>query len=59
MQPYVYNPKTGVEIAYDDVESFTAKGAYIKSAKLGGFAMWEVGADSQDILLDSIRKTMN
>ena len=42
-------------VSFDDARSFTAKGAYIKSEKLRGFAMWEAGGDSNDILLDSIR----
>ncbi len=32
-----------------------AKGQYIKDAGLAGFAMWEAGGDSSDILLDAIR----
>ena len=37
-------------------ERLAAKGAYIKSTGLRGFAMWEAGGDYHDILLDSIRK---
>lgn len=32
-----------------------AKGSYIQNAGLGGFAMWQAGGDSNDILLDAIR----
>lgn len=42
-------------IAYDDAQSFAAKGKFIASENLRGFAMWEAGGDSQDILLNSIR----
>ncbi|KAF8582525.1 glycoside hydrolase family 18 protein [Ramaria rubella] len=52
---YVYNPTSEVQVSYDDVPAFTAKGAYIKSAGLRGFAMWEAGGDFKDILLDAIR----
>ena len=31
-----------------------AKGNYIKDECLAGFAMWEAGGDSNDILLDAI-----
>ncbi|KAF8510380.1 glycoside hydrolase family 18 protein [Gautieria morchelliformis] len=52
---YVYNPTSQVQVSFDDAAAFTAKGAYIKSAGLRGFSMWEAGGDSQDILLDAIR----
>ncbi|KAI0053163.1 glycoside hydrolase family 18 protein [Auriscalpium vulgare] len=52
--PFVYNPTTQVMVSYDDATSFTAKGQYISQAGLAGFAMWEAGGDSQDILLDAI-----
>jgi len=32
-----------------------AKGNFINDAYLAGFAMWEAGGDSDDILLDAIR----
>jgi len=54
--PYVYNQCTGVMVSYDNAESFAAKGSYIASTNLRGFAMWEAGGDYNDILLDSIRK---
>ena len=31
-----------------------AKGQFIKDAGLAGFAMWQAGGDSDDILLDAI-----
>lgn len=52
---YVYNTTTGVEVSYDNADAFSAKGAFIKSTGLRGFAMWEAAGDSQDILLDAIR----
>lgn len=42
-------------VAYDNVQSFAAKGSFIATNGLRGFAMWEAGGDSDDLLLDSIR----
>ncbi|KAH9168902.1 chitinase [Lactarius sanguifluus] len=53
--PFVYNPKSQVMVSYDDATSFAAKGEYIRDAGLAGFAMWQAGGDSDDILLDAIR----
>jgi len=55
--PFVYNTTTEVMISFDNAKSFAAKGEYIKANGLAGFAMWEAGGDSQDILLDSVRKS--
>ncbi|KAI9444238.1 glycoside hydrolase family 18 protein [Lactarius indigo] len=52
--PFVYNPASQVMVSYDDATSFAAKGKYISDAGLAGFAMWEAGGDSDDILLDAI-----
>ncbi|KAH9057749.1 chitinase [Lactarius vividus] len=52
--PFVYNPTSQVMVSYDDATSFAAKGKYIRDAGLAGFAMWETGGDSNDILLDAI-----
>ncbi|KAG2148689.1 glycoside hydrolase family 18 protein [Suillus bovinus] len=52
--PYVYNETSQVMISFDNVESFAAKGKYIKDTKLRGFSMWEAGGDYKDMLLDSI-----
>ncbi|RDB21041.1 Chitinase A1 [Hypsizygus marmoreus] len=61
--PYVYNPKTEIMVSYDNAQtselsfkSFSAKGYFIKTKGLKGFAMWEAGGDHKDILVDSIRK---
>jgi chitinase len=42
-------------VSYDNVQSFAAKGTYIKNTGLLGFATWEAGGDYKDMLLDSIR----
>ncbi|EAU84319.1 endochitinase [Coprinopsis cinerea okayama7 len=54
--PYVYNRTTEIMVAFDNAQSFAAKGNFIKSNGLRGFATWEAGGDYNDILLDSIRK---
>ncbi|KAI0031321.1 glycoside hydrolase family 18 protein [Vararia minispora EC-137] len=56
--PFVYNPTSQVMVSYDDATSFTAKGEFITQMGLAGFAMWEAGGDSNDILLDAIEKAM-
>ncbi|KAI0784678.1 chitinase [Abortiporus biennis] len=55
--PYVYNETSQVMVSFDNAKSFAAKGSFIKENKLRGFAMWEAGGDSSDILLNSIRKS--
>jgi len=54
MTPYVYNPTTQVMVSFDDAASFTAKGVFIREAGLAGFAMWQSGGDSDDILTQAI-----
>ncbi|EJD05434.1 glycoside hydrolase [Fomitiporia mediterranea MF3/22] len=56
--PFIYNPNTQVLVSYDDANSFAAKGKFISDTGLAGFAMWQAGGDSDDILLDSIREAM-
>ncbi|KAG6854346.1 hypothetical protein C0991_007851 [Blastosporella zonata] len=55
--PYVYNPKTEVMVSYDNARSFDAKGSFIKTNALAGFAMWEAGGDHNNILINAIRKS--
>ncbi|KAJ7639188.1 chitinase [Roridomyces roridus] len=54
--PYVYNTTTEVMISFDNARSFKAKGKFIRSQGLAGFAVWEAGGDSNNILVDSIRR---
>ncbi|KAE9409882.1 glycoside hydrolase family 18 protein [Gymnopus androsaceus JB14] len=54
--PYVYDEDNELMISFDNAESFAAKGNFIQQYGLAGFAMWEAGGDSNDILLDSIRE---
>ncbi|KXN85555.1 Chitinase A1 [Leucoagaricus sp. SymC.cos] len=57
--PFVNNPNSGVVISYDDATSFGAKGRFINSNALKGFAMWEVAGDEHDVLLDAITQAMD
>jgi hypothetical protein len=45
-----------VELTFPQI---VAKGKYIESAGLAGFAMWETGGDSQNILLDAINSAIS
>ncbi|KAJ7728778.1 glycoside hydrolase family 18 protein [Mycena metata] len=56
--PFVYNRTNQVMISYDDATSFAAKGNFINSQNLLGFAVWDVTGDQNDILLDSIHAAM-
>ena len=40
------------------IPQIAAKGKYIKSTGLAGFAMWETAGDSHDILLDAINSAI-
>lgn len=42
-------------ISYDNPQSFKAKGDFIKSTGLRGFAAWEAAGDYKDLLLDAVR----
>ncbi|KAF8076677.1 endochitinase [Lyophyllum atratum] len=55
--PYVYNSKTEVMVSFDNARSFAAKGNFIKTNALRGFAMWEAGGDHKNILINSIRSS--
>ncbi|KAI0320491.1 glycoside hydrolase [Amylostereum chailletii] len=56
--PYVYNSTSNIMVSYDDAASFAAKGSFIKDECLAGFAMWQSGGDSNDILLNSVKASM-
>lgn len=42
-------------VSFDNAQSFTTKGNFIKETGLRGFAMWEAGGDYDEILIDAIR----
>jgi len=52
--PMIYDETSQVWISYDDPQSFAAKGSFVMSSGLRGFAMYEAGGDLNDALLDSI-----
>lgn len=54
---YIYRQDKQVMISFDDPKAFAAKGQFIKDMGLAGFAMWELGADYNNILVDAIRNT--
>jgi len=41
-------------ISYDDADSFTAKGDFIRNNGLRGYAMYEAYGDYNNILIDAI-----
>ncbi|KAF9457537.1 glycoside hydrolase [Collybia nuda] len=56
--PYVYNPTSQVMVSFDDPKSFAAKGQFIDTQGLRGFAMWHAAGDADDLLIDSISDAM-
>lgn len=46
--PWLYNPKTGLMISYDDPESLKYKVEYAKDTHLAGVMIWELASDSRD-----------
>ncbi|KAJ2913290.1 hypothetical protein MD484_g7133, partial [Candolleomyces efflorescens] len=53
--PYVYNATSEIMVSFDNAQSFAAKGSFIRSTGLKGFALWEAGGDYNNILINSIR----
>ncbi|KAK1975762.1 family 18 glycosyl hydrolase [Colletotrichum cereale] len=56
--PFLYDEAAQIWVSYDDVTSLAAKGKYITSTKLAGFALWEAGGDYKNILVDAIRSSV-
>ena len=53
--PWLYNPKTGIFITYEDYQSLAAKANYVLANHLGGVAVWELGFDDdQHSLVSSL-----
>jgi chitinase len=42
-------------ISYDDAQTFSAKGKFIRNQGLLGFSMWEVAGDHNNLLVNAIR----
>ncbi|ESK91727.1 glycoside hydrolase family 18 protein [Moniliophthora roreri MCA 2997] len=53
---YVYNPDEQVEISYGDAKAFKPKGHFIRDLNLGGFSIWEITGNYDNILLNAIRE---
>jgi len=51
---YLYDTAHSIEISFDNVQAFAAKGQFIKTENLRGFSMWEAGSDYNNTLLDAI-----
>ncbi|KAL8376049.1 hypothetical protein RB595_007252 [Gaeumannomyces hyphopodioides] len=56
--PFLYDNATQWWVSYDNVQSIKAKGAYLTSNKLAGFAMWEAGGDFKNLTVDAIRSAV-
>jgi chitinase len=44
-------------ISFDDPQSFAAKGRFVEQNNLAGYAMWEAGGDSKDMLITAVRNS--
>ena len=40
----MYNETSQIMVSYDDAKAFEAKGQFIATQNLRGFAMWEAGS---------------
>jgi len=49
--PYLYNPQTGVFLAYEDPQSAREKAAYVVKHNLGGAMFWEMSEDDAQFSL--------
>ena len=57
--PWLYNPKTGMMISYDDPESLAHKAQYVNENELGGVMIWELSQDTDDhALLTALNDTL-
>jgi chitinase len=51
----VYDKSKNVWVSYDNEKSLAAKGRFVRSNKLAGFAVWEAGGDYKNIVVNAIR----
>jgi chitinase len=56
--PYMYNAAEQVWITYEDPASLREKAGYIKHQGLRGAMFWELSADAEGQLLDTLSKAM-
>ncbi len=52
--PWLYNPTNHVLISYDDSTSIAEKAQYVIAEDLGGAMFWELSADRNGVLLNSL-----
>jgi len=52
--PYVYDQNSEIMVTYDNAQSFAAKGDFIKTNGLKGFAVWEAAGDFNNLLVNAI-----
>ncbi|WP_043647631.1 glycoside hydrolase family 18 protein [Chitinilyticum litopenaei] len=52
--PYLFNPKNGEFVSYEDKQSLAIKLDYLKAKKLGGAMIWELSGDRKETLLNQI-----
>ncbi|KZV73518.1 glycoside hydrolase family 18 protein [Peniophora sp. CONT] len=53
--PMLYDESNKLWITYDDPQSFRAKGEFVKTQGLRGFAAFEAYGDVNDVMLDAVR----
>jgi len=53
--PWLYDPRSGTWISYDDQESVRAKMRYVRDHGLGGVVIWEIGADDGRLMSEIAR----
>lgn len=56
--PYLYNAKEKIWITYEDQESLKGKARFIKSKKLRGAMFWELSADGEHQLIETLWSEM-
>ncbi|WP_187820799.1 glycoside hydrolase family 18 protein [Pasteuria penetrans] len=56
--PFLWDPKYGVFVTYEDTISITTKVCWGLRHQLGGFSCWTLGDDPQQILLRTVTKTV-
>jgi chitinase len=52
--PWLYNESAGTWITYDDVHSIAEKADYVRTHRLGGVMIWELGGDDSGLLVRTI-----
>lgn len=57
--PYLYNAKERMWISYEDQQSLKEKARYIKAQKLRGAMFWELSADGEHQLLQTLSTEMS